>query len=104
MTGYNRYGWCLYIPFMFLLFKWGSRLGDNDQLSTKVTTNEKTALKNNTYPALPNVLILFLVVATSSTALKALFTPNITTNTEITKNIEIQPIINNFTHIEQVTF
>ncbi|MBA6417201.1 exosortase [Colwellia sp. 6M3] len=103
MTDHNMFGWYLYIPFMFLLFMWGNKLADNDQLSTKVATNENTALKNNTYPALPNVLILFLVVATSSTALKALFTPNITTSTEITKNIEIQPIINNFTHIEQVT-
>jgi exosortase A len=98
MTDHNMFGWYLYIPFMFLLFMWGNKLTDYDQLALPATTaNIQPAEK--TYPALPNVVIFAVVFALSSTALKSLLLTNSTAKTETTV---IKPIIKRFTNVEHV--
>ena len=101
MTDHNMFGWYLYVPFMFLLFMWGNKLADNDQLSVQENIKNNSTLPKNTYPATANVIIFSLVVVISSTQLKSLFIPNIKTNTEISKITEIQPLIAKFTHVEE---
>ncbi|MFT6247882.1 MAG: exosortase A [Cognaticolwellia sp.] len=103
MTDHNMFGWYLYVPFMFLLFMWGNKLADNDQLSVQGNVDNNSTLPKNTFPAKSNIIIFGLVVVISSTLLKSLLIQNIKTNTEISKTIEIQPLINKFTHVEEST-
>lgn len=101
MTDHNMFGWYLYIPFMFLLFMWGNKLADNDQLSVQDNVDNNSTLPQNTFPATANIIIFSLVVVISSTLLKSLLLPNIKTNIEISKTTEIQPLIAKFTHVEE---
>ncbi len=98
MEDHNTFGWYLYIPFMFLLFMWGNKLADHDQLAVPKTTANITP-SENAQPALPNVLIFAVVIALSSTAVNTLLQSNVTTNIETT---EIKPIIKRFTNVEHV--
>ena len=101
MTDHNMFGWYLYVPFMFLLFMWGNKLADNDQLSVQENIHNNSTLPKNTFPATANIIIFSLVVVISSTLLKSLLIQNIKTNTEISKTTEIQPLIAKFTYVEE---
>ena len=101
MTDHNMFGWYLYVPFMFLLFMWGNKLADNDQLSVQGNVDHSSALPKSTFPATANIIIFGLVVVISSTLLKSLLIPNTKTNIEISKTTEIQPLITKYTHVEE---
>lgn len=98
MTDHNMFGWYLYVPFMFLLFMWGNKLADNDQLALPTNSKNITPTKN-THPTLPNIFILSVVIALSSTSVKSLLQENLTITIEAT---EIKPIIKRFTKVEHV--
>jgi exosortase len=68
MEDHNTFGWYLYIPFMFLLFRWGNHLADNDLLAPTNKVNQV-----NTPIAMPNkvaVVTLIGLLTITSTTLK----------------------------------
>jgi hypothetical protein len=104
MTDHNMFGWYLYIPFMFLLFMWGNKLADNDQLSTPTNTNNNKLATFKARPALTNTLLFLVLVTITSSGLKTLLIEGATsnTNTNTTKIPEISPIVNNFDRVEKI--
>lgn len=68
MTDHNMFGWYLYVPFMFLLFKFGGHLTDNEK-NKEITTDSSATIQLNT-PCWPVGLVLFTVLLFSSTSLQ----------------------------------
>lgn len=99
MADHNTFGWYLYAPFMVLLFMWGNKLADNDQLSV---SNLNTNAEKNTYPALMNSIVLLCVITASSAAINTLFLPSDNTSSAPTTKPSIIPVISNYSYLEQV--
>lgn len=105
MNDHNMFGWYLYVPFMFLLFKLGSYLTDAEDGKNQTTANTENAAPNvSTINKLnwPLVSILFIILILSSTAIKQAYFLNSTThdNAEKTKYLEIKPTVFNYSSLE----
>ena len=94
MEDHNTFGWYLYIPFMFLLFRWGNRLIDPQ---IEKTETEVQIIQSK--PNLINVLATSFVLLLSSTTLASLLTINTTTPLVESNNI-VSPQIFNYSKIE----
>ncbi len=101
MTDHNMFGWYLYVPFMFLLFMWGNKLADNDQLLAPTNTNNNTVARFKARPALANTLLFLVLVTITSSSLKAILVESSTSNTSPQEIPETFPIVKNFGHVEQ---
>lgn len=102
MTDHNMFGWYLYIPFIFLLFKFGGYLANkesNQPISTVSSTDSATEAQTS-MPSWPLALILFTVLLLSSTSLhmSATAAPKIKLI-----NILIQPTIYNPATVEIIS-
>jgi exosortase A len=84
MEDHNTFGWYLYIPFMFLLFRWGNRLADFDMLSHKATS-----LIEKSTPTKALVILMTTVLLLSSTVLFSLYQQS---NIENIEQIEVNAI------------
>jgi exosortase A len=98
MTDHNMFGWYLYIPFMFLLFKFGGYLADKE--NNKPIAPDSSAKIQLNRPNKPLTLILLTILGISSTSLQM----SATTAPE-TKHIDvfIQPIIYHYSSVEIIT-
>jgi exosortase A len=100
MTDHNMFGWYIYVPFMFLLFKLGGYLTDAES----VQNNKKETININTTNKLNWSLIsvLFVVLLFSSTGFKqGYFLSSIKYNeTETPKNLNIKPNIFNYSSLD----
>jgi len=101
MIDHNMFGWYLYIPFMFILFKFGNIL-------TNKTINkhqQKTICSNNlVYPNPKLLMITFTVLAFSSTTISSLFSDNnFSENFTFKSRTNIAPVINFYSSIKKVT-
>ncbi|WP_170235771.1 exosortase [Colwellia demingiae] len=98
MTDHNMFGWYLYIPFIFLLFKFGGYLADKEN-NKPITSDSSAKIQLNT-PSWPLAIILFTILLFSSTSLHMS-----TTTTPETKLIDVlnQPIIYNYSTVEVIT-
>lgn len=97
MQDHNTFGWYIYIPFMFLLFKWGNKLSDSDLIGDKplMTPEVSSGL---------NMKILFTVVvglALSSSSLKMINVEVTQQESEQTKDMP-QPKVYFFTAKEKI--
>lgn len=99
MTDHNTFGWYLYAPFMVILFMWGNKLADNDQLSVEITSN---SAESKLYPAVVNSLALLFIIVISSTSIKTLTLSNSNISHTPTTMPSITPVINNYSHLELV--
>jgi hypothetical protein len=104
MEDHNTFGWYLYIPFMFSLFRWGNSLADNDLFDLKAKTKINWAETPNKVVIVS--LIIFLVLP--STILKTALSSSVTNNV-VTKQIaaiendhSIKPKVHYYTSIEKV--
>jgi exosortase A len=68
MTDHNMFGWYLYIPFMFLLFKFGGYLAIKEN-NHPITTDSSTAAQMS-IPSWSLALFLFTILFLSSTSLQ----------------------------------
>jgi exosortase len=94
MTDHNMFGWYLYIPFMFLLFKLGSYLADKE---TKKPIASKNPVKIQlNAPSWPLGLILVTILLFSSTSLRM----SVSTSETIFIDVLVQPIIYNYSAVE----
>ncbi|MFT5756267.1 MAG: exosortase A [Alteromonadaceae bacterium] len=98
MADHNMFGWYLYIPFMFMLFKWGERL-----ISAESSTTEKINRAENNKA---NRTVLFVTIAAitiSSTSLKTLFSPSID-NQQYKQSLadNLQPNISFYSSVENI--
>ncbi|WP_426369342.1 exosortase [Pseudocolwellia sp. HL-MZ7] len=100
MEDHNTFGWYLYIPFMFLLFMWGNKLANHDLLSTP---ENNTLSPLGSYPKQSNVLLLLVAITVSSTTLKSFFIPTLPNNADVIALTEIQPTIERYTSVEQLS-
>jgi exosortase A len=98
MTDHNMFGWYLYIPFMFLLFKWGELLSSNEFPLNK--DNSRYDNKINSKLLIYTVGVLTM----SSTSIKALLPSSIITmkNKQLTE-IKTPPHILFYSSIEYIT-
>lgn len=98
MTDHNMFGWYLYIPFMFLLFKFGGYLADKE--NNKPIASDSSAKVQLNVPAWPLVLLLLTILSFSSTSLHMSAT---TVPETKLKNVLDQPIIYNYSTVEVIT-
>ena len=98
MTDHNMFGWYLYIPFMFLLFKFGGYLADKE--NNKPIASDSSAKKQLNIPAWPLALLLLTILSFSSTSLHM----SATTVPE-TKliNVLVVPVIYNASTVDVIT-
>ncbi len=94
MADHNMFGWYLYIPFMFLLFKLGGYLNEKETKTNQATPKEKIKSTINWKVA----TVLFAGLLLSSTSL---------TMSHIKKseliNAEIQPLIHYYSTVNVIT-
>jgi hypothetical protein len=89
------FGWYLYIPFMFLLFRFGGYLTEKEN-KTETATDGKAKVQKNT-PNWPLTISLFTILLFSSTTLQM----SATTDPEIKLiDVHVQPIIYNSSTVE----
>ena len=98
MNDHNMFGWYLYIPFMFLLFKFGGYLADKED--SKPITSINSAKTQQNIPSWSLVTVLFAILLSSSSSIHM----SATTLSE-TKQIDVlvQPIIYNYSTVEVIT-
>lgn len=85
MEDHNTFGWYIYLPFMFLLFKLGNKLADTDILAT----NSKAVV--NAKPTLITIGFLLFVLVLSSTTINSLI--NSTTSVQSTNTAHSSSIL-----------
>lgn len=98
MTDHNMFGWYIYIPFMFLLFKFGGYLADKEN-NKPIASDSSAKLQLNT----PNGqlgVVLFIILLFSSTSLQMSATTEPETKL---KNVLVQPIIYHASTVEVIT-
>lgn len=98
MTDHNMFGWYLYIPFMFLLFKFGGYLADKE--NNKPIASDSSAEIQLNISAWPLALILLTVVSFSSTSLH--MSAKAVPETKLI-NVLIEPIIYNASTVDVIT-
>jgi exosortase A len=110
MTDHNMFGWYLYIPFMFLLFKFGNTLTD-EQVEESSTVNT-TPSDNASKPNLKIVSLVLIFLIFSSTGLRATYSEqystdqvanNTATDQYAADKLSIFPKIIYYTWLEKVT-
>jgi exosortase A len=98
MDDHNMFGWYLYIPFMFLLFKFGGYLADKEK--NKPIASKSSDTIQLKIPSLLLTLILFTVLLFSSTSLRM----SATTVPEVKLiGVLVQPTIYNASTVEIIT-
>ncbi len=98
MTDHNMFGWYLYIPFMFLLFKFGGYLADKE--SNKPIASDSSAKIQLNISAWPLALILLTIVSFSSTSLH--MSTKTTPETKLI-NVLVEPIVYNPSTVDVIT-
>ena len=88
MDDHNMFGWYLFIPFMFLLFKFGGNLADKEK--KKPTAPDSSAKIQLNTPGWPLALLLLTILSFSSTSLHMSAT---TVPEAKLKDVLVQPII-----------
>ena len=98
MTDHNMFGWYLYIPFMFLLFKFGGYLADKE--NNKPIASDSSAKIQLNIPVWPLALLLLTILSFSSTSLHMS-----TTTVPETKliNVLVVPIVYNASTVDVIT-
>jgi exosortase A len=98
MDDHNMFGWYLYIPFMFLLFKLGGNLADKEK--KKPIASDSAAKIQQNKPSWPLALLLLTILSFSSTSLHM----SATTVPEVQlKDVLVVPIIYNASTVDVIT-
>ncbi|MCU7940170.1 MAG: exosortase [gamma proteobacterium symbiont of Bathyaustriella thionipta] len=91
---HNMFGWYLFIPFMFLLFKFGNHLINDNENNTDIKTQEFKIVSKS------NIIIALIGLTLSSTTLLA--TP-VSSNPDTTKNklqnFKLHPIVTGYSQL-----
>lgn len=94
MEDHNTFGWYLYIPFMFLLFKWGNKLSDEYLFDTDEKQSHITLVN------IKSLILVISIVVLSSTTFKGLLN-----NSSIPENIQktnVTPLIHLYSDINVI--
>ena len=90
---HNMFGWYLFIPFMYLLFKFGNRLElDNEEKQNNTAGVSQTI-------SLPLLTLFFIGITMSSTFLNSLSSAVIQTQNPVIKNEMLYPSINSYSQL-----
>jgi exosortase A len=100
MADHNMFGWYLYIPFMFLLFRFGGYLTEKEK-NKEITVDNSTTIPVNK-PKGSFVFILITALLLSSTSLNMSGSINIEKK-PINAASYLQPIIYNYSSIEFIS-
>ena len=98
MNDHNMFGWYLYIPFMFLLFKFGGCLADKETKKPIASKNSNEVQQNKS--SWSSVIILLSVLLFSSTSLRM---PTTIALEENIIDVLVKPIIYNYSTVDVIT-